>query len=537
MSKRKRQVRMSEIESDDDSSHEESSQIILIPDPNYSGDNDSGSDDENYNDFPCTSYKKVYQGYSANLTKLEAEHEYNWVDGEKNCKDQIENETLLSDSQKKMIVQSTPVQLFESFFSDEIKNYISAATKENNFELSRSDLDIFIGILIFSCFNKRKSQRDVWSTDPFLSANVVSSVMSRNRFESIKAHIKYSKASDNNPNDKGWRVRSLINLFQKNILQFGYFQTAMSIDEMMIKSYAKTSLKQFIRGKPIRFGLKMWGLCTSNGYLLGWDLYRGKNQIETNVLMKCALGSRVVMNLLKDFLHNITPRKINLYHVYFDNYFTNFDLILHLRNIGLRATGTIRNDRVKIKNEICKKAERGTFAVKNDKNSQINYITVMDSKPVSIASTAAGVNPTLPIKRYSSKEHEKKEIQFPHAFHIYNKYMGGVDTHDAHCNNLLPSIRNKKWTWVVFTRLIQASITNSVVIYNTASTGNKKSTKQFALDIAKHYLANREKEITQTHVSKRVEKQSKCSSCPIKTYKFCKGCNAYVCKTCFPNKH
>ncbi|XP_066599936.1 piggyBac transposable element-derived protein 3-like [Prorops nasuta] len=449
MSKRKRQVRMSEIESDDDSLHEESSQIILIPDPNYSGDNDSGSDNENYNDFPCTSYKKVYQGYSANLTKLEAEHEYNWVDGEKNCKDQIENETLLSDSQKKMIVQT----------------------------------------------------------------------------------------SDNNPNDKGWRVRSLINLFQKNILQFGYFQTAMSIDEMMIKSYAKTSLKQFIRGKPIRFGLKMWGLCTSNGYLLGWDLYCGKNQIETNVLMKCALGSRVVMNLLKDFLHNTTPRKINIYHVYFDNYFTSFDLILHLRNIGLRATGTIRNDRVKIKNEICKKAERGTFAVKNDKNSQINYITVMDSKPVSIASTAAGVNPTLPIKRYSSKEHEKKEIQFPHAFHIYNKYMGGVDTHDAHCNNLLPSIRSKKWTWVVFTRLTQASITNSVVIYNTASTGNKKSTKEFALDIAKHYLANREKEITQTHVSKRVEKQSKCSSCPIKTYKFCKGCNAYVCKTCFPNKH
>ncbi|XP_066597935.1 piggyBac transposable element-derived protein 3-like [Prorops nasuta] len=434
MSKRKRQVRMSEIESDDDSSHEDSSQIILIPDPNYSGDNDSGSDDENYNDFPCTSYKKVYQGYSANLTKLDAEHEYNWVDGEKKCKDQIENETLLSDSQKKMIVQR---------------------------------------ILIFSCFNKRKSQRDYWSTDPFLSANVVSSVMSRNRFESIKAHIKYSKASDNNPNDKGWRVRSLINLFQKNILQFGYFQTAI--------------------GKPIRFGLKMWGLYTSKGYLLGWDLYCGKNQIETNVLMKCALGSRV----------------INLYHVYFDNYFTSFDLILHLRNIGLRATGTIRNDRVKIKNEICKKAERGTFAVKNDKNSQINYITVMDSKPVSIASTAAGVNPTLPIKRYSSKEHEKKEIQFLHAFHIYNKYMGGVDTHDAHCNNLLPSIRSKKWTWVVFTRLIQASITNSVVIYNTASTGNKKFTKEFALDIAKHYLANREKEITQTHVSKRVEKQSK----------------------------
>ncbi|XP_014483092.1 PREDICTED: uncharacterized protein LOC106748758, partial [Dinoponera quadriceps] len=35
----------------------------------------------------------------------------------------------------------------------------------------------------------------------------------------------------------------------------------------MAKSYAKTVLKQFIRGKPIRFGLKFWGLCTLVGRL------------------------------------------------------------------------------------------------------------------------------------------------------------------------------------------------------------------------------------------------------------------------------
>jgi len=48
-------------------------------------------------------------------------------------------------------------------------------------------------------------------------------------------------------------------------------------DEMMVKSYAKISLKQFIRGKPIRFGIKLWGLCTSDRFLLNLDLYCGKN--------------------------------------------------------------------------------------------------------------------------------------------------------------------------------------------------------------------------------------------------------------------
>jgi len=69
--------------------------------------------------------------------------------------------------------------------------------------------------------------------------------------------------------------------------------------------------------------------------------------IGNNVLSKYALGSQVVMSLLKDFLHKTTPRKIGQYHLYFDNYFTSFDLILHLQKTGLLSTGTIRENRIK----------------------------------------------------------------------------------------------------------------------------------------------------------------------------------------------
>ena len=89
------------------------------------------------------------------------------------------------------------------------------------------------------------------------------------------------------------------------------------------------------------------------------------------------------------------------------------------------------------------------YVVKHEKNSGVNYITVVDSKPISIVSTASGVTPLLPLKSYSSQARSKVEIPFPKAFHLYNKFMGGVDLHDGHCNNVLPSIRSKKWTWVV----------------------------------------------------------------------------------------
>jgi len=70
--------------------------------------------------------------------------------------------------------------------------------------------------------------------------------------------LKNSKTKDQDPNDKGWHVRALLKLFQSNILKFGIWKTAPSIDEMMAKSYARTPLKQFIPEKPIRFGLKFW---------------------------------------------------------------------------------------------------------------------------------------------------------------------------------------------------------------------------------------------------------------------------------------
>jgi len=81
-----------------------------------------------------------------------------------------------------------------------------------------------------------------------------------------------------------------------------------------------------------------------------------------------------------------------------DNLFTNFDLFLHLRKLGLCCTGTLRENRVQEKNVIPKKSPKGTVAVKHDKNSGISYITLVDFKQVSMASTATGVLPTFPVK-------------------------------------------------------------------------------------------------------------------------------------------
>ena len=171
-------------------------EIITLPDLNDSGSDNSGTDAEWDEEVPEITYKLACKTYTEDQAELEGNDDFCWADGEKRYPDVIEDNILLKESAKKNIRGSKPVELFKTWFSIEIKQYIIDACKENNFDLPLQDLNTFLGIIIVTSFNKRKSQRDYWSTDPFISCDVISSAMSRKTFEEIKSRLKYSKAGD-----------------------------------------------------------------------------------------------------------------------------------------------------------------------------------------------------------------------------------------------------------------------------------------------------------------------------------------------------
>ena len=70
--------------------------------------------------------------------------------------------------------------------------------------------------------------------------------------------MKYAKNSECNIRDRIWKVRRLMDIFRKNIQQFGFFSSNMSVDKSMIKFFGRTVLRQFMPNKPIRFGIKFW---------------------------------------------------------------------------------------------------------------------------------------------------------------------------------------------------------------------------------------------------------------------------------------
>ena len=69
-------------------------------------------------------------------------------------------------------------------------------------------------------------------------------------------------------------MRKLIAAAQKSFVKFGIFEEHLAVDEMIVKYHGHHALKQFIRGKPIRFGYKFCALSGVSGFSYNFDLLR-----------------------------------------------------------------------------------------------------------------------------------------------------------------------------------------------------------------------------------------------------------------------
>ena len=66
--------------------------------------------------------------------------------------------------------------------------------------------------------------------------------------------------------DRYYKLRVLFEKLNFNFKQYGSFVNH-NVDESLIPYYRKHGTKQFTGGKPIRLGLKLWCITSSEGYL------------------------------------------------------------------------------------------------------------------------------------------------------------------------------------------------------------------------------------------------------------------------------
>ena len=127
-------------------------------------------------------------------------------------------------------------------------------------------------------------------------------------------------------------------MFFKNIPMFlKKYSNIFQEYSNFFRYFGHHSLKQFIRGKPTRFGFKVWCCNCSIGFTRWVEPYCGKStQIPDRGLGQ---GPNVVLGLINED-HGNLPQGSD---VSFDNLFTSLDLLDEMSKRGIAGSGTMRH--------------------------------------------------------------------------------------------------------------------------------------------------------------------------------------------------
>jgi len=355
---------------------------------------------------------------------------------------------VLADVHPELICK-TPVELFEAMFDEEMFDHMKQqfelyAKREKNvpdFSTSAAEIRKFVGIQLLSGYNCLPRERDYWSTADDLGCNIVTKTMPKNRFQELK---KFCHLADNR-NLSQSKVAKLLPIYDRlnrALLQFGVFDRKLSIDESMVPYYGHHGAKMFIRGKPIRFGYKLWMLCSSDGYPYQANIYCGKTERP----QERSLGEHVVLSLV-----DLIPVK-SQHELYFDNFFSSYSLLLQLRELQMKATGTIREGRyadAKLAHKSkFNKTERGKFEYCSD--GKVCVVRWSDNNVVTCGSNFDRVHPVIMVERRVKGANSKVKVPQPRMIGSYTACMGGVDLCDRLLSAYRPRIKGKKWWWNLF---------------------------------------------------------------------------------------
>ena len=128
------------------------------------------------------------------------------------------------------------------------------------------------------------------------------------------------------PNDRMGKLRPMTNHLEDAFQKAYIPKKHLSFDESMVAYYGRHGCKQFIRGKPIRFGFKNVCLCTPLEYLIAFETYWGKTY-RVEDYNKFGKGGECLLNIIDSLQYGLNklPRVF-----YCDNYFTGMALTAEL---------------------------------------------------------------------------------------------------------------------------------------------------------------------------------------------------------------
>ncbi|KAG5884519.1 hypothetical protein JTB14_021655 [Gonioctena quinquepunctata] len=155
--------------------------------------------------------------------------------------------------------------------------------------------------------------------------------MPKNRFQ---ANLKSSRVFDHaqvDTTDRLYKIRVIIDKVLCNISKLVTPNKYLSLDEPVLPWRGRSLFRQYLKHKSHKYGIKLYVLTTSDGFILNFLLYSGKGTIVSENSTHTA---EVVKQLMMNYLNKG-------YWVFMDKYYNSVRLADYLVKNKTYVTGTL----------------------------------------------------------------------------------------------------------------------------------------------------------------------------------------------------
>lgn len=321
-------------------------------------------------------------------------------------------------------------------------------TKNNWKELTVSELKQFLGLCCLGGMIEFPGLKQRWSRNRLYYHPIFGQVMPRNRFQAILKSLRFVDHANVDTTDRLYKIRVIIDKVLSNISKLVTPDRYLSLDESVLPWRGRLLFRQYLKNKSHKYGIKLYVLTTSDGFILNFLLYTGKGTIVSENSTHTA---EVVKQLMKNYLNKG-------YWVFMDNYYNSVSLADYLVKNKTYVTGTLNPKRKDNPKSLMKKTlKKGEAAIK--RKGPVLVTSWKDKRYVRMISTGHKHQMVEVTNRRGVKS--KK----PECIVSYNKYMSGIDRSDQMLSYYASTTKTIKWYRKVFFRLVDICIWNAFYLY------------------------------------------------------------------------
>lgn len=359
----------------------------------------------------------------------------------------------------------SPLKYFLRYIGDsefeKIANFtnIYALQKDTNFKLTHSsEIKSLFGLHIAIGTLKYPKVRLFWEKS--LGITLFQDAMTRDRFFQLRTHLHCVNNLEIpvQCDDKLYKVRPLYNAIRKRCLELD-LEENLCIDEQIVPFRGHLAIKQYIKGKPCPWGVKIFVLCGKSGMAYDFLIYQGASTgLDKNKLKIFGLGGSVVLQLSERL-------QKEGHKLYFDNYFSNYQILQILKSKKIFAGGTVRINRFNnpplLNDKELKRKGRGAHDTIGSTDGDVVLTKWMDNRSVVLASNFVAVGNEDTVSRWDKNNKTYVDVKRPEIVRLYNHSMGGVDLLDQMIGLYRIYIRSRKWTLRLIFHAVDLAIANS----------------------------------------------------------------------------